>query len=254
MIKYLFILAIECLLCAWPLRAYSQQTSSEYTQGLDGDIGLGVNYRPEIGRTNSSAARVVPYANFDYGRLFARIDTFGVKAAPMGYGDLELVGRFMDDGYTPASVSGALDARKSSIPIGFGTLQITPIGGMLLNVYRDANKSKSNMVDLIFGEQLETNYVVWYPQIGAEYRSHQYVNYFYGTSAQDAAMLHSAIYLPGSATNLFVDLLAEIKLSGNWYLDVNLRKTWLDTPISNSPLVDRHTSSTGLVAASYRFH
>jgi outer membrane protein len=80
------------------------------------------------------------------------------------------------------------------------------------------------------------------------------VNYFYGTSAQDAAMLHSAIYLPGSATNLFVDLLAEIKLSGDWYLDLNLRKTWLDTSISNSPLVDRHTSSTGLVAASYRFH
>lgn len=251
--KYLLFIVLECWLCGLPIHAYSQQLSSDYAPIFNGDIGMGVNYKSEIGHSNSSPERAIPYANFDYGRLFARVDTFGIKLTPMGYGDLELVTRVIDDGYTPSSINGNLNARQSSVPIGLGTLQITPIGGILFNVFHDANKSKGNLIDLILGEELKTEYVVLYPQIGAEYRSHQYVNYFYGVSSQEAAVIHSASYLPGSATNLFIDLLAEVKISGCWYLDVNLRKTWLDSVISTSPLVDRRSNVSGLLAVSYRF-
>ncbi len=221
---------------------------------LVGDIGLGANTAPTIAHSLSSSTRAIPYANFDYGRIFARIDTFGVKLVPAGCGSLELVTRVIGDGYTPAPAgSVALDRRKSSVPVGLGTLQITPVGAVFLNAYRDVGKSGGNLVDLIYAAEFDVGSIALYPQAGAEYRSSAYVRYFYGVSPAEAGRSGIAAYQPRDAVNPFAGLFVEAKISGNWYLNANLRRTWLDSSVSASPLVGRRTSNSGLVALSYRF-
>ena len=42
---------------------------------------------------------MLPYLFADYGRFFARVDTFGIKMLPIGNGYLELVGRVSQDGW-----------------------------------------------------------------------------------------------------------------------------------------------------------
>ena len=241
-----------CLLLSFCTVAQGQ--NSDPPLELLGDLGVGNSYAPTPARSTSPANRLVPYANFDYGNLFGRVDTFGVRTVPFGFGNLELVTRFVEEGYTPAHTSqGYFDQRKSSLPVGIGTLQITPVGGLLLNVFHDLNRSGGNLADMIYAVAFEWGDSAFYPQLGVEYRSRSYVQYFYGISAAEAARTGSTSYYPGNATNPFIDLLLETKISGHWYLNANLRKTWLDNGIADSPLVMRHVNNSGLISLSYRF-
>ncbi|WP_394781036.1 MipA/OmpV family protein [Undibacterium sp.] len=255
--KYICVLPLLSCLAFLPLPLLAQQSpaasQSEPTR-LIGDIGLGANIAPTIARSSSANTGAVPYANFDYGRIFARIDTFGVKLVPMGYGSLELVTRYIGDGYTPLHTSqGGLDQRKSSLPIGIGTLQTTPVGAFFVNAFHDANKSGGNLVDLIYAAEFDSGPFAFYPQAGAEYRSSAYVRYFYGVSAAESARSGLAAYQPRDTVNPFLGLFIEAKVSGHWYVNANLRRTWLDHAVSSSPLVARHAANSALLSVSYRF-
>jgi outer membrane protein len=201
---------------------------------LVGDVGIGVNAAPTPARAQSRQTTAVPYLNFDAGPAFARIDMFGVKLLPVGAGHIELLTRVLSDGYTPRMTDG--QRRHDSLPIGLGTLQVTPVGAFMVNAYRDVGKSGGHLVDL--------GPVALYPQAGLEYRSSAYVRYYNGTAA----------YQPGAADSPFAALFAECHLGGHWYLNGNLRRTWLATSVAASPLVRRGKLDSGLLAVSYRFN
>ena len=251
--KLLSALVVALAFPGLSCQADEQQADQGYRWHLTGDLGVGQDFTPSAARSATAPAQPVPYINAEYGRLFGRIDTFGVKVTPVGEGDLELVTRVLEDGYTPASSFGNLSKRQSSVPVGIGTLQTTTVGAVLVNLYHDLGKSGGNLADLLFAEEIDTKYVALYPQIGAEYRSRDYVKYYYGLSGAEAAQLRTVGYTPGSVTNLFIDLFLEIKVSGNWYVNANLRKTWLAKSITASPLANRHSVDAGLLALSYRF-
>jgi len=251
--KTLYIVLFHFLLPSSLMAAYGQNSAPdpESAAVFSGDLGVGVYHSPTVARSNSSSGHVIPYANFDYGSFFGRVDTFGYGITHLGYGNLELVTRVIDDGYTPAV--SALGKRKTSVPLGLGTLQIMPYGAVILNAYHDVNQSGGNLVDLIFAERWESGRIALYPQAGAEYRSRNYLRYYYGISDLQASQGGLPSYAPGDATNLFAALFAEIQVSGNWYLNLNLRQTWMDKSITDSPLVERHVLRSGFAAISYRF-
>lgn len=232
------------------LRAQEGATPSH---GLVGDVGVGISVAPTAARSSSAGHAAIPYANFDYGAGFARIDTFGIKLAPVGYGSVELLTRVLDDGYTPAEGAGLLERRKSSMPLGVGTLQTTPAGAFMANFYRDAGKSSGTLVDLLYAAQIEYGGLALYPQAGLEYRSAAYIRYYDGVSPGDGPRSGLPAYVPGAASNLYAALFMEARISGHWYVNGNLRRTWLDSSVSASPLVRRHVLDSGLLALSYRF-
>lgn len=222
------LLALLCAACA-----QAQQAAPR----LVGDIGLGVSVAPVAVPAQARSGSVVPYANFDYGPAFARIDTFGVKLAPVGYGSVELLTRVLEDGYRASAPPQA--QQRASVPLGLGTLQLTPVGAFMANLYRDLGKSHGTLLDLMYAAEIERGRVAIYPQAGVEYRSANYIRYYDGVAR--------------SATNPFAALLVETKLGGHWYLVANLRRTWLDDSIRSNPAVRRRSLDSGLVAISYRF-
>ncbi|MRW93613.1 hypothetical protein GJ699_26830 [Duganella sp. FT80W] len=222
-----------------PAAALHAQQSADTGWRIDGDIGAGVNATPTAAHARGNGTTAIPYLNFDAGPLFARIDTFGVKLAPAGAGSIELLTRVLSDGYTPASAAAG-GHRRDSLPLGLGTLQVTSFGALMANVYHDVGKSGGNLADLMYGAELPAGELTLYPQLGAEYRSSAYVRYYDGVSGH-------------AATNPYAALFAECHLGGSWYLNANLRRTWLDRTIRSSPLVRRATLDANLVAVSYRF-
>lgn len=254
-LRHLPPLALAAFICC----AHGQQIEAAATDDplpmrLVGDVGIGIDNAPPVARGQTHALSAVPYANFDYGRVFARIDTFGVRTLPAGYGYLELVGKFNEDGYTPTRTAlGGFDHRKTSVPLGLGTLQVTPVGAFFVNLFRDVDRSKGNLADLIYAAEIDTGPLAIYPQAGVEYQSSAYTRYFYGVSGDESRRSGVAAYQPRAASNPFLALFVEAHVSGNWYVNANLRRTWLGSAVADSPLVPRHTVDTGLVAVSYRF-
>ena len=211
---------------------------------LTGDLGAGLNAAPTPARAQGHQREAVPYLNFDAGPIFARIDTFGAKLLPAGAGHVELVTRVLSDGYTPSDAAGGGQHRRDSLPLGLGTLQVTSVGAFMVNLYHDLGKSHGQLADLMYAAELDAGPVALYPQAGLEYRSAAYVRYYDG----------AASYRPGAASSPFAALFAEVHIAGPWYVNGNLRRSWLGKPIQDSPLVRRAKVDSGLLALSYRFN
>lgn len=228
--------------------------ADEFKQTLDGDIGMGGYYTRSVVRGNSDAFSVLPYADFTYGRAFARVDTFGVKTLPVGYGHLELIARFTQDGLdTTTPALQGLDKRSSSLPLGIGTLQITPVGGFYINAFHDVRQSKGNWLEVIYGAKLELPRVTFYPMLGIDYQTKEYVRYHYGVSAQEAAGSPYAAYQPSGASNPLIALIADFELTEDYHLNAYVRRKRLGDAIALSPIVTQRYMDSGYLTLSYRF-
>lgn len=239
----------------WSGAACAQtHAEEEFPLRVEGDIGIGAYYTRSIIRGRNASVDVLPYAYFDYGRMFARIDTFGIKTVKMGYGYLELAGRVELDGFkTDSAALQGLNGRKNSLPLGIGTMQETPVGALFINAFHDFGKSSGNLFDVTYVGKLSARGITVYPQFGAEYLSRQYAGYYYGVSAQEAAASRHRRYQPGGAFNPFVAAMIETRIAADWNLNLFLRHKWLASSIHESPIVSRKGMDTVFISLAYRF-
>lgn len=224
------------------------------TDHMVGDLGGAAFVTQSVIRSHDTKTSVLPYAFVDYGRFFARVDTLGVKTVGLGFGYLELAARVSQDGWRADTAAlGGLTDRKTSIPLGIGTFQKTPYGAFFLNAFVDANKSRGTLLDATYAAEFKLGRVSLYPQVGVEYRSAKYTNYFYGVSPGESAASGYATYSAGAATTPMLGLAADVSLAETWVLSMQLRHKWLDAAVSDSPLVDKRAQNAGFVALAYRF-
>lgn len=229
--------------------------AEEFPQNIDGDIGLGTFYRSRIVPSQTARVSVLPYVYFSYGRAVIRVDTLGVKTGKLGYGYLEIVGRISQDGFDADTTALAgLNNRRTSIPLGIGTLQVTPIGAFFMNAFHDVNKSGGNLLEVIYAGKVESSSMTFYPLLGAEYLSKEYVRYYYGVSSLEAANSQYPAYQPAGAFNPLLGLTLNAKLTDKYHINFYLRRRWLSGSVQDSPIVDRKFLDTGYVALSYRFN
>ncbi len=232
----------------------AQAQPAPLTDKLAGDVGAAAYGTQSVIRSKGTDSALLPYGFFDYGRFFARVDTFGVKTLPIGYGYLELIGRVSQDGWRAdtAALAGLAD-RKTPIPLGIGTFQQTPYGVFILNAFVDANKSRGALLEATYAAEFKLGRVSFYPQLGVEYRSAKYANYLYGVTAAESAASGYAAYNAGASTTPVLGLGMDVPLGEPWILSLQLRHKWLDSAVYNSPLVSRKTQDMGFIALSYRF-
>lgn len=221
---------------------------------LIGNLGLGVYATQSSVRGRDAAPVVLPYAYIDYGRFFARIDTFGAKTIPMGSGYLELVARINFDGFdTDAAGLRGLATRAHSLPLGVGTLQKTPVGAFFLNAFHDVNHSGGKLFEAIYAAKFTLGHVAFFPLLGAEYRGAKSIRYYYGVSAAEAAASGHPVYRPGGAFNPLAAMHVEIPVTNSAWLSVHWRRKWLDESITDSPIVQKSTVDSAFMALSYEF-
>ena len=221
---------------------------------LTGDVGAAVYGTQNVIRGKGNEATLLPYLFADYGRFFARVDTFGFKALPVGNGYLELVARVSQDGWRAniAPLAGLTD-RKTPLPIGIGTFQQTPYGAFIFNAFADAGSSRGSLFEATYAAEIKLGSLSLYPQLGLERRSAKYANYFYGVTPAESLASGYAVYSAGASTVPVLGLAADYSLTENWVVNLQLRRKWLDSAATNSPLVVRKTQDLGYVGLSYRF-
>ena len=191
---------------------------------LEGDIGVAA-YRTNSVVRGASGNDVLPYGYFDYGRLFARIDTFGVKTVPLGNGFLEIVGRASFDGFKENKTGfNGIKNRSNSIPIGIGSLQETPVGNFYIYGFHDFT-SGGALAEATYAAEIKLGSATLYPMLGVEYRSASYSRYLYGVSADEAAMSGAATYSPGASLSPNFGFMLEIPVAKNWFVTTICEKS-----------------------------
>jgi outer membrane protein len=233
--------------------SHSARAQTAFPDHYVGDLGGAAYLKTGVVRGQGSSTLVLPYVYGDYGRFFGRIDTFGVKTRAVGWGHLELVGRINTEGFrTDTAALKGLSDRRNPVPLGVGTFQRTPIGGVFLYAMHDVT-SGGMLAEATWGSKLETTWATFYPLISLEYRSSAYVNYLYGVTAGESAASGYAAYNPGASFVPLVGLAASIPITGDWALQLQFRHRWFDSAITNSPIVSARTQQTGNIAITYEF-
>lgn len=250
--RIFFLLAVFIAVNSW---ASSAQAEEAFPNRIKGDLGILINSDQSPIRGDSTHPVLLPLAYFDYGRMFTRLDIFGIKTLPVGYGYLEIVGRVKFDAYKTAGNAAlkGIDDRQNSFPIGVGTFQLTPIGGFFLYALHDVNRSQGNLLDATYAAEFEFWGMTAYPEAGVEYYTSKYTQYYYGISNSEAAKSGSATYSPAAAVNPYLNILLQVPLMDGWNANFYLRRKWLGTTIANSPLVDRTHIDAGFVAVVRHF-
>lgn len=217
---------------------------------LHGDVGAAVYRTPAITRTADRGTVVLPYIYADWGRWYGRVDTFGFKALPLGAGHLELAARVSFEGYRPANA--AFDKRSTPLPIGLGTFQETPYGAFIAYAFHDAN-SGGTLLDLSYAAEFGSGRLHVYPQVGIERRSARYVRHLYGVGAAEATRAAIPTYSPGSSLSPNAAVAVDYELTKTVKVTAQVRRRWLDSSISASPLANTRTQTSGLLALTRTF-
>lgn len=233
----------------------SAQDSSAQSAGLNGDIGMAVYSQNGVIQGNPRSTQVLPYAYFDYDRFFARIDTFGFKTLPIGYGSLELVGRYDAEDVTPKGTAyNQFNHRDLPVPVGLGTLQITPIGAFFIYAFEDISASKGRMIEFTYAAELDLPHSIKiYPLVGFDYKDKRYLNYFYGVSTLESHLSGINTYSPSDGSSPFAAAVLEVPVSDHWVMNTFFKQKWLSSTIVNSPLVNERRLNNMFISLSYRF-
>lgn len=222
-------------------------------QGFVGELGaMGVHTSAVVAGAPAQQS-VLPYVYGQWGRAFARLDTWGVGLMPWGQGQLEVSMRISTEGYESRRTDHpAAGDRRSPTPLGLSTLQTTDWGAWLAHLMHDP-VSGGQFAELSWAGRWSWGGVTIYPQLGAQHRSSRYVQHLYGVSTTQAAAAALPAYQAGASWVPQATLHLTLPLSGPWSLQAQWRQRWLDGAITQSPLVPGRTQSSGLLALTYRW-
>ena len=201
-----------------------------------GDLGPGVERTQASAPGASARTWALPYAYGDLGRLFVREDTFGVKTVPIGWGALEVVGRVSTEG-TDANGPG-LAHRTNPRPVGLGTFQETPWGGVFVDAFVDT-VSGGTLLEASYAAELPVGPLTLYPQAGVTRRSARYDAHLYDVRA--------------ASTTPVLQLSSELPFADTWVVLGHVQWEPFDDAVRASPRVDARSRTSALVALAWRF-
>ena len=218
---------------------------------FQGEVGGMVTASSAVVQGSQSSSAALPYVYGDWGRFYGRVDTFGLRALPFGHGHLELAARITTEGFEARKTAyPALGDRRSPLPVGLGTFQRTPLGGVFAYLMHDPH-SGGSLAELNWAGRTRLGTVTLYPQLGVQHRSSAYVSHLYGVSPAESAATGLKVWQPQGSWTPQATLHASVPLGGAWSLQAQLRQRWLDAAVADSPLVQRRTQTSGLLALTY---
>ncbi len=240
--------------------AHAQSTAAA-PERFVGEVGGAAYVTSSVLKSKSTATTALPYVYGDWGSAFARVDTFGVKALPLALGHVEGVLRVSQEGFDADTTAlRGVKHRSNPLPVGLGTFQRTPLGGVFVYAMHDVN-SGGNLLEATYAARFEWGGVKLYPQAGLEHRTRAYVQHLYGIAATEAAANQTAggsltAYQATASTVPMLGLAASVPLTGPWALQLQWRHKWLDRAITNSPLIGTAgatSQNSGFAALTYTF-
>ena len=201
-----------------------------------GDLGVGVERTQASAPGASARTWALPYAYGDLGRLFVREDTFGVKTLPIGWGALEAVARVSTEGSD--GDGPGLAHRSNPRPLGLGTFQETPWGGVFVDAFVDT-VSGGTLLEASYAAEVPAGPLTLYPQAGVTRRSARYDAHLYDVRA--------------AATTPVLQLSGELPIADTWVVLAHAQWEPFDDAVRASPRVDARSRTSALVALAWRF-
>ncbi len=244
----------------WCEEAQTETTSAETAEMDEGPsihVGGGaiISSQPYVG----TDARVYPLPLFTYeGRkLYFRGIMGGYWLYSFDGLSVGPVIRPRFEGYDEhdSSELRGMDDREWSIDGGLGVSWLTSIGLFGVTFVTD-------MLGRHNGQELDLSYTILFkwggfdfiPSLGVRWKSENLVDYYYGVNDDEIRFdgaVSRASYDGNDAVNPYLQLAVRRKLSDRWSLLGAVQYEWLDSEITDSPIVDDDYEASFLLGILY---
>ncbi|OON40599.1 MltA-interacting protein MipA [Izhakiella australiensis] len=148
----------------------------------------------------------------------------------------------------------ALDKRRMTLMGGvayrhtasWGIVRTTLLGDVL-------NNSNGIQWDLAYLYRFQLGDFGLTPGIGAVWSSKNQNRYYYGISSHESARSGLSTYNPDDSWNPYLEMTADYRINDSWRATLSARYTHLDSEITDSPMVDKHSQTNLWTGISYTF-
>ena len=220
-------------------------------------IGVAGLYSQQIYKGVDNKAVPFPLLNFTYNNFFIQNITVGYNAYTSDYFQASLIAAPNFQGYDANDsneLSGMSDKDPSINVGGRVKLKTAPLITTLSAVHDVSGNTSGNTYTAKFatGLPLMDKRLILSPSVAFSYQDSNIVNYYYGVSQSETTETRAA-YSPDGTLNTTFGLVAMYQLSSHWRTNVAYMLTKYGSEVSDSPVVDRSTSSMVMLGVSYLF-
>jgi len=237
-------------------------TLLDYFRNFDlNDYSLGIKYsvsqNPYVGTSNSTV--VYPYlttlttSSLNDNPLFFQGENIGLRYVGKSDWELGVVGRVQTLGFGSDEIDqlSGLSARRWTIEAGpmIGWRR-WPVHIQLRSYWDLANRhnATTNELEFMLPREFGRGFIV--PSVMFRYLSDDYSDYYFGVSQNEATPTRPA-YEPGAAINILVGFRLGYELTPRWLLSGKVGIEFLDSAVSNSPIVDKDRLWSANIGLAY---
>lgn len=228
----------------------SGTATAQWTLGA-GVISTDANYK---GMDSDTFA--VPFIGYEGERFYFRGIEAGYRLNENRYNQLSLVltaapFRFQPDESRDPQIA-MLDSRGFSAQLAIKHELVTPYGALTSQAGLDV-RGNGHSLSLSYRYPFSRDPQSWQfaPQIGVDYISADYTDYYYGISAEESVRSGLPQYSSQDALNPFAGLGGSYRLTEQTRVFANFRATRISSKIADSPMADGRYSRSAFFAITY---
>ncbi len=230
-----------------------QENQAQEPPELIAGPGVVVTTKPYKG--TDSKVYPIPIITYTNGRFFIRGAMAGYRLLADDSWALDATGQWRFDGYEPDD-SDDLD--------GMHERHMTVDAGAALSLFGDWGTAKLSFLNDILsqhdGQELRLTYSKTFegdkisttPFVGLSWLSGDLIDYYYGVRS-DEAQAGRAAYNAGDGVNWLAGVATNYQLDEQWSLFGSISYEWLNSEITDSPIVDDDYKISILAGAMYKF-
>lgn len=224
---------------------------------LAGDWGIGVAVQ-RYQHAQKGVDRVlegIPFFLYQGERLNVGLGELSYALVKSSKAQLAIVGQARFEDYDPEDSSALTGMEKCdpAFEAGFGLNSHVLGGEVQLKALGDITGTRDGYeISMDYRIPYQAKRLTLMPAIGLSWQSEALVNYYYGVRASEARS-DRPVFTGRSATNTFVDLTIDFKLTRRWNILGGMKYVLLDDNIEESPIIDKSYELSMFGALLYRF-
>ena len=220
-------------------------------------LAFGVSQNPYLGTSTGKFA--YPYLTsfrhsaFTDDWLLIRGENMGIRFTDESGWEIGLIGRIQTLGLgadNNLELLG-LDERRWSIEAGpiLGWRR-WPVHVQLRSYWEIPNRHEGTTSEIEFSLPTEFRRGFVVPAVKFSYLSSDYAQYYFGVASHEATPSRPE-YRPGDAVNSWVGVYLGYQLSEQWLLKTSVGVEWLDSVVTDSPIVNKDRLWSGSIGLAY---
>lgn len=222
---------------------------------LSWGVGLGMISEDEGYTEVGSDSTAVPIFIINYGKFYLMGPKFGYQLYGNNNYTFGLIGNYRLDGYEAedSPYLKGMDDRDGTLDVGVEYSYDTGFGKIGIEIVADTlGKHEGYQADISFSYPINFDNGQLSPYIGAEYRSDDLVNYYYGVKNTEVTQIRQ-FYQADSAVNLVMGIRSTWFSGPHHRFVAMLQFKAFDDSIKDSPIIDADDAYNMIFGYAYVF-